>query len=77
VQRRRHELRVTVADTGRGLAAGHDRPGGDGNQQLGLQIVRTLAAGELRGTIELAGRAGGGTEAVLVVPLRGGTAARP
>jgi two-component sensor histidine kinase len=77
VQRRRHELRVTVADTGLGLAAGHERKNEGENQQLGLQIVRTLAAGELRGTIDLAGRAGGGTEAVLVVPLKGGAGPRP
>jgi hypothetical protein len=31
--------------------------------------VRTLARGELRGTIEMRPRAGGGTEAVVVVPL--------
>ena len=37
--------------------------------RLGLQIVRALATGELRGSIELRNRAGGGTEAVLVVPL--------
>ena len=37
--------------------------------RLGLQIVRSLAQGELRGSIEMRPRAGGGTEAVLVVPL--------
>jgi hypothetical protein len=31
--------------------------------------VRTLATGELRGSIELRNRAGGGTEAVLALPL--------
>ncbi|HWG98151.1 MAG TPA: histidine kinase N-terminal domain-containing protein [Pilimelia sp.] len=62
----RRQLHVTVADDGRGLPADFDLAGSD---RLGLQIVRTLAAGELRGTIELRGRAGGGTEAVLVVPL--------
>jgi signal transduction histidine kinase len=36
---------------------------------LGLQIVRTLIAGELRGSIELRDRPEGGTEAVLVVPM--------
>ena len=41
----------------------------DGSDRLGLQIVRTLITGELRGSIELRNRAGGGTEAVLVVPL--------
>ena len=41
----------------------------EGSNRLGLQIVRALATGELRGSIELRNRAGGGTEAVLVVPL--------
>jgi len=31
--------------------------------------VRALARGELRGSIEMRDRTGGGTEAVLVVPL--------
>jgi two-component sensor histidine kinase len=66
VRRRNRRLRVTVADTGRGLPADfHDHAG----QRLGLHIVRTLATGELRGTIDLRGRPGGGTEAALVVPL--------
>ena len=62
----RKQLHVTVADNGRGLPEGFDL---DASERLGLQIVRTLATGELRGTIELRTRAGGGTEAVLVVPL--------
>jgi two-component system, sensor histidine kinase PdtaS len=62
----RKQLHVTVADNGRGLPAGFDA---DGSGRLGLQIVRALATGELRGTIELRNRAEGGTEAVLVVPL--------
>ena len=66
VHRFRKQLHVTVADNGRGLPAGFDPTGGG---QLGLQIVRTLATGELRGSIELRPRTGGGTEAVLVVPL--------
>jgi two-component sensor histidine kinase len=68
VHRFRRQLHVSVADTGRGLPDGFDLEAGD---RLGLQIVRTLARGELRGTIEMRGRAGGGTEAVLVVPLGG------
>jgi two-component sensor histidine kinase len=66
VHRARRQLLVTVADNGRGLPDDFDaaRAG-----KLGLQIVRALATGELRGTIELRNRAGGGTEAVLVVPL--------
>jgi two-component sensor histidine kinase len=62
----RKQLHVTVADNGRGLPAGFQA---DAGGRLGLQIVRALATGELRGTIELRNRAGGGTEAVLVVPL--------
>ncbi len=62
----RRQLHVTVADHGRGLPEGFSL---EGSQRLGLQIVRTLAAGELRGSIELRTRVGGGTEAVIVVPL--------
>jgi two-component sensor histidine kinase len=62
----RKQLHVTVADNGGGLPEGF-KP--DAGGRLGLQIVRALATGELRGTIELRNRAGGGTEAVLVVPL--------
>jgi two-component sensor histidine kinase len=66
VHRYRRQLHVTVADSGRGLPEGFDAAT---SQRLGLQIVRTLATGELRGSIELRPRSGGGTEAVLVVPL--------
>jgi two-component sensor histidine kinase len=62
----RRQLHVTVADNGRGLPAGFNLGTSD---RLGLQIVRTLAQGELRGSIEMRPRPGGGTEAVLVVPL--------
>jgi two-component system, sensor histidine kinase PdtaS len=62
----RKQLHVTVADNGQGLP---DDFRADASGRLGLQIVRALATGELRGTIELRNRAGGGTEAVLVVPL--------
>jgi two-component sensor histidine kinase len=61
----RKQLHVTVADNGRGLPPGFRVDAG----RLGLQIVRALATGELRGSIELRNRSGGGTEAVLVVPL--------
>jgi two-component sensor histidine kinase len=64
--RQRRELQVTVADTGRGLPPGFDL---DSSERLGLQIVRTLATGELRGSIELRPRPSGGTEAVLIVPI--------
>ncbi|GIG85920.1 PAS domain-containing sensor histidine kinase [Plantactinospora endophytica] len=62
----RKQLHVTVADNGRGLPEDFDA---DQGSRLGLQIVRALATGELRGTIELRNRAGAGTEALLVVPL--------
>jgi two-component sensor histidine kinase len=62
----RKQLHVTVADNGQGLPEGFRA---DASGRLGLQIVRALATGELRGSIELRNRAGGGTEAVLVVPL--------
>ncbi|MEO3744331.1 histidine kinase N-terminal domain-containing protein [Plantactinospora sp. B5E13] len=64
--RSRKQLHVTVADNGRGLPADFDA---DQRSRLGLQIVRALATGELRGTIELRNREGCGTEALLVVPL--------
>ncbi|MEE6257133.1 histidine kinase N-terminal domain-containing protein [Plantactinospora sonchi] len=64
--RSRKQLHVTVADNGRGLPADFDA---DQGSRLGLQIVRALATGELRGTIELRNRDGCGTEALLVVPL--------
>ncbi|HLT11415.1 MAG TPA: histidine kinase N-terminal domain-containing protein [Micromonosporaceae bacterium] len=62
----RRQLHVTVADNGRGLPEDFTLDAAD---RLGLQIVRTLAAGELRGSIEMRSRVYGGTEAVLVVPL--------
>jgi len=55
-----------VADTGRGLPPGFEERPVD---RLGLQIVRTLATGELRGTLTLRPRAGGGPEAVRELPL--------
>lgn len=66
VRRAHRRLRVVVADTGRGFPDDLDgRPG----PRLGLQIVRTLATGELRGSIDLRPRPEGGTEAVLDVPF--------
>ena len=56
VHRFRKQLHVTVADNGRGLPEGFDA---DQGGRLGLQIVRALATGELRGTIELRNRAEG------------------
>ena len=65
-ERRGKELHMTVADTGNGLPEDFDL---DSSERLGLQIVRTLVTGELRGTIGLHPRPITGTEAVLVVPL--------
>jgi two-component system, sensor histidine kinase PdtaS len=59
-------LDVTVSDDGRGLPAGFDAETSDG---LGLQIVRTLLTSELDSELLLRARAGGGTEAVLRLPL--------
>jgi two-component sensor histidine kinase len=66
-RRFRKQLHVTVSDNGRGLPDGFRT---DANGRLGLQIVRALATGELRGSIELRNRSEGGTEAFVVVPLR-------
>jgi two-component system, sensor histidine kinase PdtaS len=63
-RRGREELRISVADTGRGLPEGYDAAA----EGLGLHIVRTLVAGELRGTLELRARERG-AEALLVLPL--------
>ncbi len=64
-ERERRLLQVRVADTGSGLPSDHHETG----ERLGLQIVRTLVGGELRGSIDLRSRPGGGTEAVLRIPL--------
>jgi two-component system, sensor histidine kinase PdtaS len=61
-------LHVVVADDGRGMPPGFDLEASSG---LGLQIVRTLLASELEATLQVRGRVGGGTEAVLSLPLRG------
>lgn len=60
-------LHVEVADDGVGLSAGFDLTA---SAQLGLQIVHTLVAGELRGTLVLTPAEGGrGAKAVLELPL--------
>jgi two-component sensor histidine kinase len=59
-------LTVTVADSGVGLPAGFDL---DSTTSLGLQIVRTLVVSELGGRLRISPRPGGGTEAVLVLPI--------
>jgi two-component sensor histidine kinase len=66
VDRAPEALHVVVADEGRGLPAGFSL---ERSTRLGLQIVRTLVTGELRGTLVLERRGGGGTRAVLDVPL--------
>ena len=66
VDRKKRELNVVVADNGRGLPENFNPMT---SKRLGLQIIRTLTTGELRGTIELRNAEGGGAEAVLFVPL--------
>ena len=60
-------LTVTVTDSGAGLPPGFDL---ENTKSLGLQIVRTLVEGELGGRINLRPRAGGGTIAVVDLPVR-------
>jgi two-component system, sensor histidine kinase PdtaS len=60
-------LSVTVADNGAGLPDGFDP---EATTSLGLQIVRTLVVGELGGRLRIAPRAGGGTEAVVDLPVQ-------
>lgn len=59
-------LRVDVVDDGAGLPPRFDP---DVSGRLGLQIVRTLVVGELLGTFDLELVRGGGTRAVIDVPL--------
>ncbi|GEL25693.1 ATPase [Pseudonocardia sulfidoxydans NBRC 16205] len=59
---------VVIADDGRGLPEDFDPEQANG---LGLQIVRTLLHSELDSSLQLRPRAGGGTEAVLELPLVG------
>ncbi len=66
IERTEDELSLRVEDDGRGLPDGFDLAA---STRLGLQIVRTLVEGELRGSIVLEPRAGVGTQAVLLVPL--------
>ncbi|MFT4088118.1 MAG: sensor histidine kinase [Gordonia sp. (in: high G+C Gram-positive bacteria)] len=63
------ELVVRVADNGRGVPADFDLAASD---RLGLQIVRTLVTGDLRGTIDISPVADGavtGTVVELRIPL--------
>ena len=61
-------LEVTVADDGRGMPEGFDVETADG---LGLQIVRTLLDSELEASLRMRARPGGGTEALIRMPLGG------
>jgi two-component sensor histidine kinase len=67
VHREQDTLTVRVVDDGRGLPPEFSLERSD---RLGLQIVRSLAVGEMRGTFALhpAADGGRGTEAVVVVP---------
>ena len=63
------DLVVRVRDDGRGLPEGFDP---DASEGLGLQIVRTLVASELGGSLTMTSPAGGtGTEVVLTLPGAG------
>jgi len=64
--RQAERLSVSVADNGTGLPAGFDP---EATTSLGLQIVRTLVVGELGGRLTIAPRPGGGTEAVVDLPV--------
>jgi two-component sensor histidine kinase len=59
-------LDVIIHDNGRGLPENFDLEKSD---RLGLQIVRTLLGAELGGSLGLHPGSGGGTDAVLRVPL--------
>src|SRR5207247_9924590 len=66
VVREPERLTVTVADTGVGLPEGFEL---DSATSLGLQIVRTLVVGELGGRLRNTPRPGGGTEALVDLPV--------
>ncbi|HEY6791342.1 MAG TPA: histidine kinase N-terminal domain-containing protein [Trebonia sp.] len=61
------QLTVTVSDSGAGLPADFDL---ESATSLGLQIVRTLVVAELGGQLSITPRAGGGTVAVVDLPIR-------
>jgi two-component sensor histidine kinase len=66
VQRLVGRLHLTVEDNGRGLPGDFDL---DTSTSLGLSIVRTLVESELEGMLEMGPRPGGGTRAVVDLPL--------
>ena len=61
-------LEVDVADDGAGMPEGFDVDTADG---LGLQIVRTLLRSELEASLQMRDRPGGGTVALIRLPLSG------
>ncbi|MEV0946061.1 histidine kinase N-terminal domain-containing protein [Rhodococcus sp. NPDC049939] len=66
VERSARWLDVIIHDDGRGLPPGFSL---ERSHRLGLQIVRTLVAAELNGSLGLHPGADGGTDAILRVPL--------
>lgn len=66
-------LDVIVHDDGRGLPEDFSPERSD---RLGLQIVRTLVAADLDAALQMRNAEGGGTDAVLRVPI-GRTKPRP
>jgi two-component system, sensor histidine kinase PdtaS len=65
-RRLEHELEIVVADDGEGLPVGFSL---SASPRLGLQIVRTLVEGDLRGRLDVRARPGGGTLATLRIPV--------
>ena len=61
------QLMVTVSDSGAGLPPDFDL---ESTTSLGLQIVRTLVVAELGGRLGITPRPGGGTVAVVDLPIR-------
>jgi two-component system, sensor histidine kinase PdtaS len=61
------QLTVTVTDSGAGLPPDFDL---ENTTSLGLQIVRTLVVAELGGRLSITPRPGGGTVAVVDLPVR-------
>jgi two-component system, sensor histidine kinase PdtaS len=61
------QLTVTVSDSGAGLPSDFDL---ENTASLGLQIVRTLVVAELGGRLSITPRPGGGTVAVVDLPVR-------